>query len=674
MSSKNNSNAIVQNFNSHTIFVPCPHGIAVTVGDLMVYDRNNEYCYPLDHEIVGVNSDEETIKDHFLGVASQVKPNFIVDGYPSFPNCFAIGVQTEAVWLANVPLDTYRFGTPMMAVIGNSQSLQKSDEFGKSIAFVVSDYAEPVTQVRVRVIAQRYSPLSNTKIGYNSGIRGPQGFGGNQGYQGIEGPIGVQGFQGYIGKIGDSVNGATGDTGDIGDQGPQGEQGFVGHQGYIGESGDVVQGYQGDIGLQGAPRQQGFRGYQGSQGYAGLSVVGAQGNQGYAGYVGATGSQGFQGNQGVAGLSVVGAQGSQGALGYQGLAGNTGPQGVQGLQGSTGSTGAQGSVGSQGLQGDIGFGGSQGSLGGNTVDPSNNGLRLTLYSGVAVRATPLAVALSGTWSGGGSLVSGNFLAASGYTGSTLYLTPYTTNEISLWQAGSWSTTKLNSGVVSSLALSSLTSGSIYDVYCYDNMGLPQLELGGAWTDDFTRSDALEFTDGVYTKSGSTTRRYIGSFVATSASTTEDSLNRRYVCNQDNKALQPMAFLGPFNQWNWSINTNIGSGSIWRANSGGQLFYLSLDEGTSQFVNFNTDTNAITNPMVAYPVGLSGYHAGNITTNTNRAGIPCVQTGTNGINGINRNRGMTSLINNKYGKNFIYMYGAGNIPNAYSFSMSSMVRT
>ena len=86
----------------------------------------------------------------------------------------------------------------------------------------------------------------------------------------------------------------------------------------------------------------------------------------------------------------------------------------------------------------------------------------------------------------------------------------------------------------SIALSGLTSGKNYDVFAYNNGGTPALELSAAWTTDTARADALAQQNGIYVKSGATTRRWLGTIKATGAATTADTALARYVWNTYNR--------------------------------------------------------------------------------------------------------------------------------------------
>jgi hypothetical protein len=108
---------------------------------------------------------------------------------------------------------------------------------------------------------------------------------------------------------------------------------------------------------------------------------------------------------------------------------------------------------------------------------------------------------------------------------TLYAVPKTGNRISLYNGAKWIP---YTSAEFSLALT-LTSGKPYDVFCYQNAGVPTLEVL-VWTNDTTRATALAYQDGVLIKSGDATRRYLGTLYASGANTTEDSETKRYLWN------------------------------------------------------------------------------------------------------------------------------------------------
>jgi len=137
----------------------------------------------------------------------------------------------------------------------------------------------------------------------------------------------------------------------------------------------------------------------------------------------------------------------------------------------------------------------------------------------------------GLFSGGRlTLTSATPITTADVTGATtLYYTPYNSDKISVYDGYNWATYTFTER---SLALGTLTSGKNYDVFIYNNAGTLTLEAL-AWSTDTARATALVLTNGIYLKSGQTTRRYLGTFRTTSTTTTEDSMAKRFVWNFNN---------------------------------------------------------------------------------------------------------------------------------------------
>ena len=151
-----------------------------------------------------------------------------------------------------------------------------------------------------------------------------------------------------------------------------------------------------------------------------------------------------------------------------------------------------------------------------------------------------------------TLTSGLPVTTSDVTAATtVYVTPYQGNRISLYNGSTgWI---IRSSAEMSIAVPATTS-TMYDLFCYDNSGTPTLEAT-AWTNDSTRATALTLQNGVYVKSGATTRRYLGSFRTTTVSgQTEDSLAKRYVWNYYNRVVRRMEVLETTNSWTYSTDT------------------------------------------------------------------------------------------------------------------------
>ena len=133
---------------------------------------------------------------------------------------------------------------------------------------------------------------------------------------------------------------------------------------------------------------------------------------------------------------------------------------------------------------------------------------------------------------------------------TIYYTPFAGSNISLYDGTRW---KLYRFTECSLALTA-TSGSNYDVFLYDNSGTLTLELSAAWTSATARNDALTTQDGVYVKSGATTRRWLGTIRASGSNVTEDSVTKRFVWNAENRVDRPVRRYEGTASWNYSTAT------------------------------------------------------------------------------------------------------------------------
>lgn len=140
--------------------------------------------------------------------------------------------------------------------------------------------------------------------------------------------------------------------------------------------------------------------------------------------------------------------------------------------------------------------------------------------------------------------------------TTLYFSPYTGRRCTVFD-GSGNPTTLTSPEIS-IAVPATVS-QMYDVFVYNNSGTLTLELL-AWTNDTTRATAIVLTGaldaaGIYTKSGDTTRRYVGSFRTTTVSgQTEDSKAKRYVWNYYNRIERFMYAFESTSTWTYSTQT------------------------------------------------------------------------------------------------------------------------
>lgn len=129
--------------------------------------------------------------------------------------------------------------------------------------------------------------------------------------------------------------------------------------------------------------------------------------------------------------------------------------------------------------------------------------------------------------------------------TTLYFTPFRGNTIGTYSGSAWSVSAFTE---KSISLSGLTAGLPYDVFIVDST--LALELL-AWTNGTTRATALTTQDGIYVKTGATTRRYLGTIVIAATGQCEDSLAKRLVWNYYNRVSRAITRLETTNSWSYS---------------------------------------------------------------------------------------------------------------------------
>lgn len=148
-----------------------------------------------------------------------------------------------------------------------------------------------------------------------------------------------------------------------------------------------------------------------------------------------------------------------------------------------------------------------------------------------------------TLTSGTPITTGDVTAA-----ETLYWTPYKGNRVALYDG----TARWNVYTFSELSIDVPDATNCYDVFVYDNSGTPALELT-AWTNPTTRATALTKQDGVYVKTGATTRRYLGTFYSTTAGNgqIEDSLAKRNLWNYYHRVPRQMKVVDGTNSWSYT---------------------------------------------------------------------------------------------------------------------------
>ena len=144
---------------------------------------------------------------------------------------------------------------------------------------------------------------------------------------------------------------------------------------------------------------------------------------------------------------------------------------------------------------------------------------------------------------------------------TLYYTPHLHKAIPLYDGTGW---KIHTTAEISITNSGLSADTNYDVFAYDNSGTVTLELL-AWTNATTRATALTTQDGLYVKSGATTRLYLGTirtddagyfYYSKIATTGVVSPNhaKLYVWNLYNQVPTTVGYYDRTNSWTYGSST------------------------------------------------------------------------------------------------------------------------
>lgn len=140
-----------------------------------------------------------------------------------------------------------------------------------------------------------------------------------------------------------------------------------------------------------------------------------------------------------------------------------------------------------------------------------------------------------------------FLTSTTTGATTLYFTPVLGNRIALYDGSSaWAVLSFSE---LSLSLSGYTASKPYDIWIYNNSGTAAME-STVWTDDTTRATALTLQDGVWVKTGATTRRYVGTIRTNSSSQVDFNLSGTPAAGGT------AAVIGLWNLYNrvpWSVN-------------------------------------------------------------------------------------------------------------------------
>lgn len=142
--------------------------------------------------------------------------------------------------------------------------------------------------------------------------------------------------------------------------------------------------------------------------------------------------------------------------------------------------------------------------------------------------------------------------------TNVYFTPDIGNCISLYNGSSWSVSTFSEITIS---LASLTNALPYDIFAYLSGSTVVAEIV-AWSSSTTRATALAKQDGVYCKSGSLTKRYVGTVLMSATGQCEDSTKHRGVYNANNRIGRSLLCTDPQNSWTYALTAyrEINAGS------------------------------------------------------------------------------------------------------------------
>ena len=186
-----------------------------------------------------------------------------------------------------------------------------------------------------------------------------------------------------------------------------------------------------------------------------------------------------------------------------------------------------------------------------------------------------------------TVLSGNPVGETASTAySNLYLTPYTSGYIRLFDGTQWRVHTSTEVTLSLQAGGTVGGGSgIYDVFAYFDGTAVQLEING-WGGS-ARGTALDRQDGILVKGGDATRLYVGTvllhYVGGNVAVVNDTTSERSVWNYYNRVRRILCYLAPTTpagattQWSWN------PAGTWRPFNNSSLARVSIVFGEDTYV-------------------------------------------------------------------------------------------
>lgn len=153
--------------------------------------------------------------------------------------------------------------------------------------------------------------------------------------------------------------------------------------------------------------------------------------------------------------------------------------------------------------------------------------------------------------GRASLTSGLAVTTSDVTAATsVFYVPYQGDKCSLYDGANWQTVTFTQ---QTLTLGTDTTGRNYDLFGYLSSGTLAIERL-IWTNDTTRATTLTLVNGLWTKTGDSTRLFLATYRTTGAGQTEDSNANRFVWNNFGRVPRRLAVSDATATWPYSIAT------------------------------------------------------------------------------------------------------------------------
>jgi len=150
--------------------------------------------------------------------------------------------------------------------------------------------------------------------------------------------------------------------------------------------------------------------------------------------------------------------------------------------------------------------------------------------------------------------------------SVLYFTPYKGNRASLYVPNyGWRVYEFSE---LSIDISGWTTNKNYDVFLYDNAGSLAIE-GLVWSNDTLRATALVLQDGAYVKTGALDRLYLGTIRTSGAGTSADSVLKRFVWNNYNRAIRKFLVTESTDTWTYAT----AAWRRWNNNAANQVEFV-----------------------------------------------------------------------------------------------------